>query len=75
LVSPWKVRSYIDGYPFEQGPEMVLMHLIPIRGLGSAIDCTGVALPASLLNISSCLEPLVPLLDFIQGFVVTKVTF
>jgi hypothetical protein len=68
------VLSYIDSYPFEQGSEIVLMHLAAIPGLVSVTGCTGVALPASLLNIASCLEPLVPLLGLIQGFVDTGLT-
>jgi hypothetical protein len=45
------------------------MHLAPIPGSGSASGCTGVTLLAPFLNIVSCLEPVVPLPDLIQGFV------
>jgi hypothetical protein len=50
------------------------MHLAPIPGSSAAINCTGVALTAPLLNIVSCLEPMVPLSELIQGLVDTQVT-
>jgi hypothetical protein len=50
------------------------MHLALIPGLGAATGCTGVILPASLFNIVSCLEPLVPLPDLIQSLLHTQVT-
>jgi hypothetical protein len=53
LVAPLEGPCYIAGYPFEWGPDvvLVLMHLAPIPGSGAGNDCTGVALPAPLLNI------------------------
>jgi hypothetical protein len=75
LVAPWEGTCYIDGYPFERGPDIVLMHLTPIPGPGAATGCTGILLPAPLLNIASCLEPVVPLPDLIQGLDDTQVTF
>jgi hypothetical protein len=55
----------MDGCLFKRGPEIVLMNLTPIPSLGAVTGCTGVALPAPLLNIISCLEPVVVLLDLI----------
>jgi hypothetical protein len=65
MVAPWEGPCYIDGYPFERGPVIVLMHLALIPGLGAVTGCSGVTLPAPLLNIVSCLEPVVPLPDLI----------
>jgi hypothetical protein len=44
-------------------PDIVLMHLAPIHGPGAATDYTGIALPPPPLNIVSCLEPVVSLLE------------
>lgn len=52
----------------------VLMHVALIPGSGAMTGCTGVALPALHLNIVSCLEPVVPFPDLIQGLVDTEVT-
>jgi hypothetical protein len=41
----------------------------PIPGLGSPSRCTGMALLEPLLDIASCLEPVVFLQDLIQGSV------
>jgi hypothetical protein len=71
LVALREGPCYIDGYPFEQGLNVVLMHLAPIPGLGVVTGCTGVTLIAQLLNIVSCLESVVPLLDLILGLVDT----
>lgn len=59
LVSPWEIPCYNDSY-----------YLLN----GAAIGCSGVALPAPLLNNVSCLNPTVPLLDLIQDPVDTHVT-
>jgi hypothetical protein len=64
-------HGHIDGYPFQRCPELVLA-LIPVSG--AATGCTGVALPALLINIFSCLAPVLPLSDFIQGLADTHVT-
>jgi hypothetical protein len=74
LVVPWEGACYIDGCSFGQGLEILLMHLASIPGLGAVTGCTGVTLVAPLLNIISCLEPVVPLLDLIQGLVDTQMT-
>jgi hypothetical protein len=74
FVISWEGPCYIDGYPFEQGPDIVLMHLVLIPGSGAMTGCTGVALPAPLCNIGFYVEPVVPLLDLIQGLVDTEVT-
>jgi hypothetical protein len=42
LVAPWERLCYIDGYPFEQGPNVVLMHLAPTAGSGAVTVCTSV---------------------------------
>jgi hypothetical protein len=34
LVVPWGGFAYIDGFPSERGPDIVLMHLAPIHGRG-----------------------------------------
>jgi hypothetical protein len=65
---------YIDGYPVERVPDVVLKHLAPIPAPGSATGGTDVALRALLLNIFSYLEPAVLSPDLIQGFVDTQVT-
>lgn len=67
MVTPWEEPCYSNGYLFEQSPDVVLMHLALIPGLGAAIGCMGVALPTPLLNIIDCL-------DLIQGLVDTQVT-
>jgi hypothetical protein len=59
LVALCGGSCYINGYPFEQGPDVVLMHLVLIPGAGAATGCRGVALLAPLLDIISCLEPVV----------------
>jgi hypothetical protein len=74
LVAPWEGPCYIGGYPFERGHDVVLMHLASHPGSEAATGCTGVALPAPLLSIVTCLEPVVPLPDLIQGLVDTQVT-
>jgi hypothetical protein len=74
LVAPWEGSCYIDGYPFEWGPDVVLMHLAPNPGSVLATGCTGVTLPALLLNIVYSLESVVYLLDLIQGLFNTQVT-
>lgn len=43
------------------------MHLALIPILGAATGCTGIALPAPFLILVSCLEPVVSLLDLIEG--------
>jgi hypothetical protein len=48
---------------------MVLAHLTPIPGPRAAAACIGVALSAPFSNIASCLKPVEPLTNFIQGFV------
>jgi hypothetical protein len=68
LVTPWE-GWYINGYPLEWGPDIVLMHLAPIPGSGSVTGYTGVARAAPLLSIISRLKPVVLLLDFILGLV------
>jgi hypothetical protein len=47
---------YTDSYPFERGPDAVLMNLAQIPGSDTTTGCTGIALLAPLLNIVSCLE-------------------
>jgi hypothetical protein len=74
FVDLWEGPCYINGYPFERGLNIVLTHLVPIPGSGAATDCTGVTLSATLLNIVSCLESVVPLLSLIQGLVDIQVT-
>jgi hypothetical protein len=74
LVALGEGPCYIDGYPFEQSPNIVLVHLIMIPGSRATTGCTGVALSAPFLNIASCLESVVPLANLIQGFVDTQVT-
>jgi hypothetical protein len=59
LVALEEEPSYIDGFPFERGPNVVLIHMAPIPGLGAAIDYTSVALSAPPLNVVSCLKPAV----------------
>jgi hypothetical protein len=34
FLTPWEGPCYIDGYQFKQGPDIALMHLAPIPGLG-----------------------------------------
>jgi hypothetical protein len=74
LVASWEGSCCIDGYFFEWGPNVVLMHLAPIPGLEAAIGCTGVTLLAPLACIISCLEPVVSLLDLIQFLIDTQMT-
>jgi hypothetical protein len=74
LVAQWKEYCYINCYPFKQCPNVVLVHLNPILGLWIATGSTGVTLSAPFFNIASCLKPVEPLPDFIQGFVDTQVT-
>jgi hypothetical protein len=74
LVTPWEGPYYINGYTFEWGPNIALLPLAPIPSSGAASGCTGVTLPEPLLNIVSCLEPVVHLPDLIQGLVDTQVT-
>jgi hypothetical protein len=50
------------------------MYLAPIPGSGAATGCTNVTLLASLLNIISCLEPVVDLQCLIYGLVDNQVT-
>jgi hypothetical protein len=69
LVAPWERPCYIDGYLFERGPVIVLMSMAPIPCSWAATGYTGVTLLVPLLNIVSCLEPIVPLPDLIQGLV------
>jgi hypothetical protein len=75
LVAPLVGNCYIGGQYFERGPDIVLMHLTAIAGLGAATSCTDVPLAASLLNIVFFLEPVVPLSDLIQNLVDTQVTW
>jgi hypothetical protein len=74
LIALWEGPRYINGYLFEQGPEVVLIHLAPIPGSMAASGSIGVALAAPFLNIVSCLKPVVPLPDLIQGLIETQVT-
>jgi hypothetical protein len=74
LVTPWKGPCYINGYSFEGGPNIILVHLALIPDLWATTGCTGVALSAPFLNIGSCLEPVEFLSNLIQGFVDTQVT-
>jgi hypothetical protein len=74
LVTSWEGPCSIDGYSFEWSPDIILVHLAMIPGSWSATGCTGVALSAPFLNISSHLEPVEFLPNLIQGFVVTQVT-
>lgn len=74
MAAPWEGPCYIDGYHFERGPEVVLMHLAPIPGSGAMTDYTGVTLLAPFLIIVSSLEPVVSLSDLIQGLLDTQVT-
>jgi hypothetical protein len=73
LVAPWK-GTYIDGYPLERRLNIVLVHRAPIPSPGAATYCADVEQSAPSLNIASCLEPVVPLPNVIQGFVDTEVT-
>jgi hypothetical protein len=50
------------------------MNLAPIPGSAAATGCTGVTLPATLLNIVSCLERFSSLPGLIQGLADTQVT-
>jgi hypothetical protein len=59
LVTPWEGPCYVDSYPFERGPEVVLMHFAPIPGSGVATGCIGVSQQTPFLNIVSFLEPVV----------------
>jgi hypothetical protein len=63
----------MDGYPLERRPNSVLVNLAPIPNPGAATCRTDVALSAPSLNIASCLEPVVPLPNLIQGLVDTQV--
>jgi hypothetical protein len=72
LLTLCKGPCYIDGYPFKQGVDVVLEHLDPISGSGAANGYADVALWAPHLDIVSCLEPVVLLLDLIQGLIDTK---
>jgi hypothetical protein len=63
LVASWELPCYIDGYPFERGPNSVLVHVALNPGPWAPTGCTGVALWAQFLNIASCLEPEVPFVD------------
>jgi hypothetical protein len=74
LVTPWEGPCYIDAYPFKWGPDVVPMHLATNPCSGAATGCIGVTLPALLLNIVSCLEPVVHLLVLTHGPVETQVT-
>jgi hypothetical protein len=74
LLSQWEVPCHIDGNPFERGPEVVVMHLAPIPGLGPATGCTGVGLLVPLLNIVSSLESVVSLPNIFLGLDHTEVT-
>jgi hypothetical protein len=67
LVTSWVGPCYIDGHPFQLGPNTVQMHLALIPGLGTENGCMCVALLAPLLNIISCLEAVAPFPDLIQG--------
>jgi hypothetical protein len=66
LVALWERPCYIDRYPFEWDPDVVLMSLAPIPGSGAPTGCAVVARLAPLLNIISCLELVVPLPCLIQ---------
>lgn len=56
------------------GTYFAVMHLALIPVPGAATGCTGVTLPALLLNIIHCLRPVAPLSDFIQGLLDTHIT-
>jgi hypothetical protein len=74
LVARWEGLCYINGYPFERSPDVLLLHLAPILGSGAATGCTGVTLRAPLLIVDSFPEPVVPLSDLIQVLADTQVT-
>jgi hypothetical protein len=59
---------------FSTGPLHCTDVFAPIPGSGTATGCTDVVLPAPLLNIISCLEPVVPLPDPTQGLLDSQVT-
>jgi hypothetical protein len=74
LVAPREGPSYINGCPFERGPDVLQMHLAQSPGSGATTGSTVVALLEPLLNIVSYLEPVVHFPNFIQGLVDTQVT-
>lgn len=46
LAAPTKGACYVDGYPLEQSPDVVLMHKPQTPGSRAATGCAGVAIPA-----------------------------
>jgi hypothetical protein len=74
LVASWEGACHINGCPFKWGSNIVLVHVAQIPGLGAATCCTDVTLLVPFLNIISCLEPVVLLLNLAQGFVNIQMT-
>jgi hypothetical protein len=74
LVTLREESCYTDGYPFESGPNIVLIHMATSPGSQASGGCTGVTVLAPFLNIVSCLKPVVPLFDLVQGLVNTQVS-
>jgi hypothetical protein len=74
LVAQRESSSYIECYRLGCGPFIVFVHLAPIPCPQEAICGTDVALSAPCLDMVSCLNTIVPLPNFIQGFIGTQVT-
>jgi hypothetical protein len=64
---------YIDGYPLEWGPD-VLMRKAQNPGLRATTGCAGVTVPALLINTLSCLDPVMSSSHLAQGLVETQVS-
>jgi hypothetical protein len=70
LVVPGERPCYIDGYPFEHDPNIVLVHLALIPHPWVVTGCT----VGTISQYHFLPEPVVSLTDLIQGFVDTQVT-
>jgi hypothetical protein len=73
LVAVREWSCYGGGYPFEWDPDIILMRKAPTPGSGAAISCAGVARATSLLDVVSCLKPVVPLLHLVQDLIDAQV--
>jgi hypothetical protein len=68
LVTMWEGVCYVNDYPLEWCHNTVLMHEAPAFDWRAATGCEGVTVLVPLLNTLSCLEPVLPLPDFVLGF-------
>jgi hypothetical protein len=75
---PWSLhekRPATSMAMLPDGPDILLMHFVPIFGSDTTTGCTGIVLRAPVLSIFSCFEPILPLSGIIHGLFDTQVTW